>query len=90
MPLEEEWAYRALAHLGDEHTVRALAPLLRDWHRSTGHPRARLGLDIIFTIGGDVAFSQLNEIAQTPSLKALQRKARGLLDDWAACARSRE
>lgn len=82
-PSKEAWAFRALGLLGDDETARRLAPLVRAWPGEAAHARAVLGLDVLATIGTDVALMHLHGIAQKLKFKGLQEKAREKIDQIA-------
>ncbi|SEQ30844.1 DUF4132 domain-containing protein [Lentzea albida] len=74
-PSKEGWALTALGWLGDDSTVRALAPLIRVWPGESQHARAVTGLDVLADIGTEVALSHLNSIAEKVKFKGLKTKA---------------
>ena len=75
-PSKEGWAFTALAHLGDDECARRLTPLVRAWPGESQHARAVTGLDVLASIGTDVALMHLHGIAQKLKFKGLQEKAR--------------
>ncbi len=75
-PSKEAWAFQALGLLGDDESARRLAPLIRQWPGEAAHARAVTGLDVLRTIGTDVALMHLHGIAQKLKFKGLQEKAR--------------
>ena len=75
MPAKESWALNALGLLGDDDTVRRLAPVIRAWPGESAHHRAVEGLDVLAAIGTDTALSQLHGIAQRVPFKALKARA---------------
>ncbi|GAA3058346.1 hypothetical protein Aglo01_63510 [Actinokineospora globicatena] len=75
MPAKENWVLTALGLLGDDETVRALAPVIRAWPGEGGHVRAVAGLDVLAAIGTDVALTALNGIAVKVPFKALKQRA---------------
>lgn len=77
------WAFTALGRLGDDEVARKLAPLIRAWPGEGGHARAVMGLDVLATIGTDVALMHLHGIAQKVKFKGLQQKARNKMDELA-------
>ncbi len=83
-PPKEKWAFLALGHFGDDGTARKLTPLIRAWPGESQHARAVTGLDVLATIGSDVAMMMLNGIAQKVKFKGLQEKAREKMDEIAA------
>ena len=75
-PAKENWAFHALGLLGDNGTVHRLTPKIREWPGESAHARAVAGLDILTTIGTDLALMSLNAIANKVKFKGLQEKAR--------------
>jgi hypothetical protein len=75
-PSKESWAFTALGLLGDDETARRLAPRIRQWPGESAHARAVTGLDLLATIGTDVALMHLNAIAGKVKFKALQERAK--------------
>lgn len=75
MPARDSWALDALGWLGDDETVRRLAPVIRAWPGDGGHARAVNGLDVLAAIGTDVALMHLYGIAQKVTFKGLKAKA---------------
>lgn len=83
-PTKESWALDALGWLGDDETVRRLAPLIRAWPGEGGHKRAVDGLDVLATIGTEVALMHLHGIAQKVKFTALKVRAREKIEAVAA------
>jgi predicted DNA-binding WGR domain protein len=79
-PAKDAWAFWALGHLGDDATARLLTPMIRAWPGESAHARAVVGLDVLATIGTDVALMHLHGIAQKLKFKGLQEKAREKID----------
>jgi len=79
-PSKEKWALLSLGHFGDDSCVMKLAPLIRVWPGESQHQRAVTGLEILRTIGSDVALMQLNGMALKLKFKALQDRARQMMD----------
>ncbi len=75
MPAKDSWALHALGWLGDDETVRRLTPVLRAWPGEGAHHRAVEGLEVLATIGTDVALMHLHGIAQRVPFKALKVRA---------------
>ncbi|MBK6464836.1 MAG: DUF4132 domain-containing protein [Myxococcales bacterium] len=75
-PNKEPWGFTALGVLGDDDTARALTPLIRAWPGESLHARATVGLDVLASLGTDVALMNLHGIAQKLKFKGLQEKAR--------------
>jgi len=79
-PSKEGWALTALGLFGNDDTARKLTPFIRAWPGEAAHARAVTGLDVLATIGSDVALMLLNGIAQKVKFKGLQDKAREKID----------
>lgn len=75
-PAKDSWALNALGLLGDDETVRRLAPIIRDWPGEARRTQARTGLDVLATIGTAVALTHLHGIAQKAHSAALQDHAK--------------
>ncbi|MFF0739923.1 WGR and DUF4132 domain-containing protein [Streptomyces sp. NPDC004111] len=75
LPAKESWALHALGAVGDDETVRRLTPVLRVWPGAGAHHRAVEGLEVLASIGSDVALLHLHGIAQRVKFKALKAKA---------------
>ncbi|WP_210435244.1 DUF4132 domain-containing protein [Saccharopolyspora sp. ASAGF58] len=84
MPPEESWALHALGWVGDDDTVRRLAPVLRNWPGEGAHQRAVQGLDVLATIGSDVALMHLHGVSQRVRFKALKTRAKEKIEQVAA------
>ncbi|GAB7049154.1 DUF4132 domain-containing protein [Catenuloplanes indicus] len=89
MPAKEAWAFEALAHVGDDDVVRGLTPLIRAWPGEGGHTRAVTGLEILSTIGTDVALMHLHGIAQKVKFKGLKDRANEKMAEVAAALKLR-
>lgn len=83
-PSKEKWALLALGHFGHDVAVSKLAPLIRAWPGESQHQRAVTGLEVLRTIGTDLALTQLNGMALKLKFKALQERARAMMDAIAA------
>lgn len=83
-PARDDWALTQLGWLGDDETVRRLAPLLRAWPGEGRTGKAVKGLDVLGEIGTDVASMHLNAIAQKIRFPALKARARERIDEVAA------
>ncbi|KVU84070.1 WGR and DUF4132 domain-containing protein [Burkholderia ubonensis] len=79
-PGKEGWALTALGLFGNDDTARKLTPLIRTWPGESAHARAATGLDVLASIGSDVALMLLNGIAQKVKFRALQDRAREKID----------
>ena len=83
-PARDDWALTQLGWLGDDETVRRLAPVIRAWPGEGRNAKAVKGLDVLGEIGTDVALMHLNGIAQRIRFPALKARARERIDDIAA------
>lgn len=83
-PSKESWVMDALGLLGDDETVRRLTPLIRTWPGEGGHARAVAGLDLLATIGSEVALMNLHGIAEKAKFGGLKKRARQKMDEVAA------
>ncbi|MFF9400654.1 DUF4132 domain-containing protein [Streptomyces sp. NPDC014646] len=84
MPAKESWVLHALGLLGDDETVRRLTPVIRTWPGEGAHHRAVEGLDVLATIGSDVALLHLHAIAQRVKFKGLKARAQEKIAEVAA------
>ncbi|MGX7824644.1 DUF4132 domain-containing protein [Actinokineospora sp. 24-640] len=84
MPPKDGWALYSLGAIGDDDTVRELAPVIRNWPGEGGHARAVTGLDVLAEIGSDVALMHLNGIAQKVKFGGLKQRAGEKIDLVAA------
>lgn len=78
------WAFAQLGYFGDDHAARGLAKLVRVWPGENQHKRAVAGLDILASIGTDIALMQLYGLSQKGKFKALLDRARTKVDEIAA------
>jgi hypothetical protein len=83
-PSKENWALTQLGLTGDDGTVRRLTPLIRAWPGDGGHAKAVTGLDVLASIGTDVALMHLHGIAQRVKFKGLKGKAQEQIEEVAA------
>jgi hypothetical protein len=83
-PSKESWVMDALGLLGDDDTVRRLTPLIRAWPGEGGHSRAVAGLDLLASIGSEVALMHLHGIAEKVKFSGLKNRARQKMDEVAA------
>ncbi|MDR6326393.1 DUF4132 domain-containing protein [Actinoplanes couchii] len=83
-PAKASWPLDALGLLGDDETVRRLAPVIRAWPGEGGHTRAVTGLDVLAAIGTDVALMYLHGIAQKVKFKGLKERAEEKIAELAA------
>ncbi|MFE5093496.1 DUF4132 domain-containing protein [Streptomyces sp. NPDC056638] len=84
LPAKESWALHALGLLGDDETVRRLTPVIRSWPGEGAHHRAVEGLDVLASIGTDVALLHLHGISQRVKFKALKARAQEKIAEVAA------
>lgn len=84
LPTADGWVLAALARLGDDDTVRRLAPLIRIWPGDGGHSWAVAGLDVLAGIGTEAALRQLCDISAKVPFKALRDRAREKVAEVAA------
>ena len=82
-PAKEDWPLAALAAFGDDHVARKLAPLVRAWPGEFQSGRAAKGLDVLAAIGTDIALMHLHGIAEKVKYRALQERARALVEELA-------
>lgn len=82
-PAKEDWPLAALAAFGDDGVARKLAPLVRAWPGEFQSGRAAKGLDVLAAIGTDVALMHLHGIAEKVKYRALQERARTLVEEIA-------
>ncbi|MFD1371134.1 DUF4132 domain-containing protein [Actinoplanes sichuanensis] len=81
---KERWAFEALGHLGDDDTVRRLAPLILAWPGEGGHNKSVIGLQVLTAIGTDVALMHLHTIAQRSKFTGLKSAAVQKMDEVGA------
>lgn len=80
-PSKENWAFRALGVLGDDETARRLLPRINEWSTSQSlRSRAEAALDLLATIGSDVALMTLNVLATKGRHKRVQQKAAAVIE----------
>ncbi|WP_433792599.1 DUF4132 domain-containing protein [Actinoplanes sp. CA-252034] len=72
---KERWAFEALGHLGDDDSVRRLSPLILAWPGDGGHNKSVIGLQVLASIGTDVALMCLHTIAQRSKFAGLRTAA---------------
>jgi len=82
-PAKEGWALDALGLVGNDATVRRLAPLIQAWPGESAHKRAVGGIDILTSIGTDVALMHLHRIAEKAKFKGLKATAKARMDEVA-------
>jgi predicted DNA-binding WGR domain protein len=84
LPARDSWVLDAQAILGDDETVRRLAPIVRLWPGEGGHTRAVAGLEVLAAIGSDVALMHLHGIAEKAKFKGLKERAAEKMAEVAA------
>jgi hypothetical protein len=75
-----DWCMMSLAFFGRDETARKITPLVRRWPGESRHARAKKALDILGTIGTDVALMHLHGISQKLKFKALKAAAGEKID----------
>ncbi|XAY03535.1 hypothetical protein DSM112329_00354 [Paraconexibacter sp. AEG42_29] len=83
-PAKDRWALQAIGFLGGDASAVRLASLIRVWPGESQHKRAVAGLDVLRTIGSDVALMQLSGIARKLKFKGLQARAVEAMTEIAA------
>ncbi|OAA29212.1 protein of unknown function (DUF4132) [Frankia sp. EI5c] len=83
-PAKDGWALDALGCVGDDDTVRRLAPLIRAWPGQGGHARAVRGLEVLAGIGTDPALAQLHAISRQGRFRGLRERAAAKIAQLAA------
>ncbi|GIJ70931.1 DUF4132 domain-containing protein [Virgisporangium ochraceum] len=83
-PKTAGWVLQALGLVGNDETVRRLAPLVRVWPGEGGHTRAVAALDVLAAIGTDVALMHLNGIATSVKFAGLRERAQEKITEVAA------
>lgn len=74
-PSKDNWVIPALGWLGDDTTVRRLAPLVRRWPAESGTARAQLGLDALAAIGTTAALAELSDMSRRMKFKSVKAGA---------------
>ena len=72
---KDYWAFHGLGFLGNDEVVRKLTPLLKKWPGEGAHARAVQGLDVLTTIGSDIALMHLFGLSQKLKFKGLKTQA---------------
>ncbi|QKG27012.1 DUF4132 domain-containing protein [Actinomadura verrucosospora] len=83
-PSKHNWALAQLGLIGDDTTVRRLAPLIKQWPGEGGTARATAALDVLARIGSDVALTHLFELTRRGKYKGLKARAAAKIDEIAA------
>lgn len=79
-PPKESWALTAIGAIGDDDTARRLAPLINVWPGNGHSARAAAGLDVLASIGTDIALMQLDRLSRKAKSTALKSRARDRID----------
>lgn len=80
---KEKWAFLAVGHFGGDESARRLAPMVRAWPQQSLFARAELGLDVLASIGTDVALMHIYQMSLKLKSKALQARATAKLEQIA-------
>ncbi|GAA1647877.1 DUF4132 domain-containing protein [Actinoplanes couchii] len=80
---KENWVLDALGLIGDDETVRRLAPQILTWPGEGGHAKAVTGVNVLAAIGTDVALIHLHRISQRAKFKGLKTAAVAKMDEVA-------
>lgn len=83
-PAKDKWAFFALSHFGGDEAVRRLSPAIRVWPQEGLFARAEQGLDVLASIGTDLALMNVYQMSQKLKSKALQEKANAKMDEISA------
>ncbi|MEU6248770.1 DUF4132 domain-containing protein [Glycomyces sp. NPDC047010] len=83
-PPKDSWALTQLAHFGEDETVWALAPLIREWPGQSQHKRAVTGLAVLGALGSEEALRAIQVIADRVKFKALKEEAGRQIEHIAA------
>ncbi|GIJ43909.1 hypothetical protein Val02_07950 [Virgisporangium aliadipatigenens] len=83
-PPEGAWTLLALGLIGDDTTVRRLAPYVRRWPGRASPARAVTALEAIAAIGSDVALRHLHLLAGRAENPGIRARAGALLAETAA------
>ncbi|WP_112135243.1 DUF4132 domain-containing protein, partial [Glycomyces dulcitolivorans] len=74
-PSKDGWAMDQLRRFADDHTVRRLTALIREWPGQSQNRKAVRGLEILGHIGSEAALRQVQSIASNAKFKALKKTA---------------
>ena len=80
---KSSWALHAVGALGHDEAVRKLTPKIRKWPGESAAKRAQWGLDVLASIGTDVALMNVYNISQKIKYKSLKAHAAKLVDQVA-------
>lgn len=75
LPAKHGWVLDAQGMIGNDETVRRLAPIIRAWPDEGGHARAVRALDVLAAIGTNVALMHLHGLAQKAGSRGLRNRA---------------
>jgi hypothetical protein len=75
LPAKDGWVLDALGLVGDDETVRRLTPIIQAWPGEGGHAGAVTGVQVLATIGTDVALMHLFGVAQRARFGGLKSAA---------------
>jgi hypothetical protein len=79
-PSKDVWAMTQLARFADEHTVRRLATLIRDWPGQGQSAKAVRGVEVLGATGTEAALWAVRGIAEETKFKALKKAAADQID----------
>jgi len=82
-PAADRWAMSVLGTFGGDESVLALVPLIRRWPGEAQHTRAVFGLDVLRTIGSELALTQIAGLAQRLPFAALKKRAAECIEEIA-------
>ncbi len=82
-PPAQFWVLYALGWFGTDQTVRFLTPLIREWPGDGASKRAKIGLDVLRTIGSDLALTNVYNISQKVKYKSIKTHALHIVDELA-------
>jgi ankyrin repeat protein len=71
--------FQVLGYWGDDDCAKALTPLIRNWPKVQQSQRAAMGLEILGTMGTDVALAQIQAIAAKTKYDSLRLRADALM-----------
>ncbi|MFC5749803.1 DUF4132 domain-containing protein [Actinomadura rugatobispora] len=83
-PTAAGWGFQQLAWLGDDSTVRRLAPLIRSWPGEGRKQTAATALGLLAGIGTETALAHLYGIGQKARSDSLKKRAMEWVDEVAA------
>ena len=82
-PSAQSWVLHGLGLVGNDGTVRRLAPLIQAWPGEAAHARAVAGLQVLATIGTDAALMHLHAIAEKARFNGLKTAALAKMEEVA-------